>query len=169
MITLIMVIGQGSAGKSTFGQKIIQYLNNSVLIRFDDFNKIYHNEKISLELYINKIQEEINKNREYIICDFSQDSISCREYILDRLQYPNEIKFEAIVLRPGYENIFNWKKKRFEDSNIEYNEKDLQILIKNVYNGIQIPTIDEFKKYNFLDTLIIIYDNYKNEILDIIT
>ena len=54
MITLIMVIGQGSAGKSTFGQKIIQYLNNSVLIRFDDFNKIYHNEKISLELYINK-------------------------------------------------------------------------------------------------------------------
>ena len=110
-----------------------------------------------------------DKNREYIICDFSQDSISCREYILDRLQYPNEIKFEAIVLRPGYENIFNWQKKRFEDSNIEYNEKDLQILIKNVYNGIQIPTIDEFKKYNFLDTLIIIYDNYKNEILDIIT
>lgn len=124
---------------------------------------------MSLELYINKIQEEINKKREYIICDFAQDSIENRRYILDKLYFSDRIKFKVIVLRPGYENIFNWQKIRFGNNNIQqYDEKELYDFIKRTYESIQIPTINEFKKYNFLDILIIIYDNYKDEILDII-
>ena len=165
-MNLIMLCGQGSCGKSTFGLFLQKTVPNSCLIRMDDIVKqSKFNYNLHFPIYLNTIETTLLSSQfETVILDFSQDVIKCRSLILNSIKKNKilckKINFIAISLRPGYKNIILWSQKRL-NKNLTHKEK---INIKKVYYDFEYPTIEEFTQYNFNSILIISLDNSKYKI-----
>lgn len=109
-------------------------------------------------LYVKKIQNAIDQKFDIIIIDFSHDSITGREKVLNKLNNLENIDFITFSLRPGIENILKWNVKR--------EIRSLQEVEEN-YNSFEFPTKEEFLCFNFRTITNIIIDNSKNNFLDI--
>ena len=168
---LIMLCGQGGAGKSTYGKWLEKELNNTILIRVDDliipgqpFDKKY------VDKYINNIIKAINSNYSNIIMDFAHDNATNRANILNKIISQintQDIDFITISLRPGAETVVDWTIKRYRLGNFP-KEELIKLIgeerinrVKNIYNNFQYPTIEEFEKYNFNSIQNYVIDNSK--------
>ena len=95
----IMLCGQGSAGKSTFGKYLeTNFLKEKLkLVRVDEIVKHSKLNSYHIDEYIHQIQLHINYNIS-LIADFSQDCISTRKMILDKLVIPEDVKIDFITI-----------------------------------------------------------------------
>lgn len=163
MTTLIMLCGQGSAGKSFFGTLLYQWLENSSFIRMDSYvdNSIGYQSEIDLPKYIEGIQKAIDKQYEYIILDFAHDSKRSRKDILDKLKFHsnNTYAFICVSLRPTVDVIIQRHTHRKGLKRCLLQEvKD----IKNCYDHFEYPSEEEFKDYPFEKINLFTINNSQN-------
>ena len=151
-----MLCGQGGSGKSTYANMLIKQLaGNNIIISMDQIKNLYFNktiEEFNL-LYVENIQNAINNNYDYIICDYAQDSYDMRRWILKQLTFPIPIDFIAIAIRPTYEKII----ERIEKYKILLQKEKEKI--KKIYEDFQMPYAAEFMQYNFNSIKIYEYNN----------
>lgn len=157
-MNLIMLCGQGSSGKSTFGAELIKKLNStSKLIRMDNVDDtLPFSERMTV--YLSNIQAAYDNKVENIIMDLAHDSIEFRNTVLSSLNFDNKydsINFFAVSLRPEFEKIVEWEIKRKGYDELPKNQ---YFLMEKYYNRFQYPTEQEFKKFNF-DTIVTLVVN----------
>lgn len=144
----IMLCGQGSTGKSTFGKFLKSNLLNTS-IEFIQMDRIVGQGTFSKECikeYVYEIQCAIDGNVS-IIADFSQDSISCREHILNNIIFLDSKKIDLVTvsMRPDIDALLDRESKR---KNIILEKEDID-KISTIYNSFIFPTNKEFEKYHF--------------------
>lgn len=76
-----------------------------------------------------------------------------RKWVLKQLNISESINFIAIAIRPTYQKII----ERIEKYKILSQEKKDKI--KKIYLDFQMPTVEEFKNYNFNTISIYEYNN----------
>ena len=143
---LIMLCGQGSSGKSYFASQLKNNLKGSIcLVRMDDI--VIETGEYNLIEYINRIQDGLDGNFDYVIMDLAQDSALVRTGILDMLNLKGkEIDFITFSLRPDIDVIIERQRKRQHPRELlpEVEEK-----LRRIYTFFEYPTDEEFEKYNF--------------------
>ena len=125
-----MLCGCGSSGKSTFGKYLVKTLSQAKLISMDEIVKQnQYNYHKHYQNFINLISYNIKLMKyQYIIIDFSNDSIYFRKKILNDLKNNSinlEFNFVTISMRPGINNIFLWDEQRTKKT-LNENEKKMK-------------------------------------------
>lgn len=161
MTTLVLLCGQGSIGKSTYGQKLQAKKNNSILIRIDECFPNVQNWDLRQAEYVKRIQAAIDLQYNYIICDACQDSPYGRALTLTPLILSNcVIELVIIHLRPPLEQLIQWSKQR----NIGLYQQYKQIIPK-VYTNYRPALQQEFQLYQFQSVSIYEIDNANKKII----
>ncbi len=143
---LIMLCGQGSSGKSYFAMELRDALKGKVcLVRMDDI--IIESKKYDIAEYVNRIQNGLDNNFDYVIMDLAHDTTLVRTAILDMLDFENkEIDFITISFRPGIDVIIERQRKRQYPSELS---PELEVKLRRIYTFFEYPSNKEFEKYNF--------------------
>lgn len=136
---LIMLIGQPGSGKTTLGKQIQLLFKNSKIINYDQIASSKISYLSNIDSYIQQINIDLKKNYDFLILDFTQDLISSRKYILDRLDFIENVFLLTITLRTHVSNIFNRLQLRDRDNPLEK--------IKKRYEQFEYPIKEEFDKY----------------------
>lgn len=154
-MTLILLCGQGSIGKSTYGKKLKIKFPCSILIRMDECFPTIQNWDQRWAEYIKRIQTAIDLQYDYIICDMCQDSPGGRKKTLQYLTFSAKtVDLVIIHLRPPLEDLIRWSKNRSADAYKQYKD-----IIPMIYNHYKPATIEEFSPYNFNTITICEIDN----------
>lgn len=160
-MTLIMVCGQGSVGKSTFIKRYFYNKKNIICISVDEIVKTNKFNQKYYQIYLKTIQKQIDlyeNTNKIIVLDFSHDTISSRSKLLNELKFNSfNINFIAIGLHPTsfLDIVINDEKRK----NRKLNQDEIN-KIKNIYNHFQPPTVQEFIDYNFNSIKAITLKNY---------
>ena len=143
---LIMLCGQGSSGKSYFASQLKSKLKGNIcLIKMDDV--VIETGEYNLIEYVNRIQNGLDGNFDYVIMDLAHDSVLVRTGILDMLNFEDkEIDFITFSFRPDIDVIIERQRKRQHPHKLlpEVEEK-----LRRIYTFFEYPTDKEFEKYNF--------------------
>lgn len=151
-MTLIMLCGQGSSGKSTtakYLQEILKPAKVRIISMDDIVGRCYIESKAREynEKFIYNIQQALNCNEyEYIIIDYALDHPDSRQWLLQQIFITFPLHFITISLRPGMQNIISWDQKRKKRALLE----EEKITIQKLYNGFYAPQKEEFKNFAFL-------------------
>lgn len=143
---LIMLCGQGSSGKSYFASQLKSKLKGNIcLVKMDDV--VIETGEYNLIEYVNRIQNGLDGNFDYVIMDLAHDSVLVRTGILDMLNFEDkEIDFITFSFRPDIDVIIERQRKRQHPHKLlpEVEEK-----LRRIYTFFEYPTDKEFEKYNF--------------------
>ena len=149
-MTLIMICGQGSSGKSTTAKLLQNILSSkATVISMDPIVGVCFDVNKKQEynaIFIKNIQATLCCNEyEYVIVEYSLDSMIARAQLLQSLDLNNSIHFITLALRPGPDTIIQWDRKR-KNRALSDQEK---MRIQTVYKNFEPPSVEEFSYYNF--------------------
>ena len=104
---LIMMCGQGSSGKSYFASQLKSKLKGNIcLVKMDDV--VIETGEYNLIEYVNRIQNGLDGNFDYVIMDLAHDSVLVRTGILDMLNFEDkEIMLPSEVTKMSIRRVVN--------------------------------------------------------------
>jgi tRNA uridine 5-carbamoylmethylation protein Kti12 len=161
-MTIIMLCGQGSSGKSTFASFLRSQLPNeqTALVAMDKILKPgEHLTESNLDyywnLYFHSIQVCLENGFKYIILDMSNDAVAFRQKTFQSINFNlQNINLITISLRPGVENLLSWHDIRCGE--LKSAEKGRII---TAYNKYEFPIKQEFTEFNFKSVKVLVVNN----------
>lgn len=156
MINLYLMVGLPASGKSTKISKckaVLESLGLSVTvisrdeIRYDlvngDKDQYFSRENEVFKMYVEKANEAINNQINYIFLDATHISKTSRRKVLRLMNQRDQIDLGIIVVQTSLDNckILNRCRHGFD--------RVPDTAIDNMYRKFEYPTIGEFKKFGF--------------------
>ena len=142
-----MLCGVAGSGKSTYAKEKLKcgeiISRDEIRFSFPISKETYFSyEKEVFNLFINKINEALNKNSTVII-DATHISKKSRDKVLSRIEKRNEIDLEVIVIKTSLSNCLERNSKR------EGLAKVPNKAIEDMYYKFENPYVEDFIKHNF--------------------
>ena len=142
-----MLCGVPASGKTTY---IKEKLTRGEIISRDEIRfsfpiskeTYFSYEKEVFNLFINKINEALNKNS-IVIIDATHISKKSRDKVLSRIEKRNEIDLEVIAIKTSLSNCLERNSKR------EGLAKVPNKAIEDMYYNFENPYVEDFIKHNF--------------------
>jgi GTPase SAR1 family protein len=161
-MTIIMLCGQGSSGKSTFASFLCSQLpkEQTALVAMDKLLKPGEclnksNSDYYLNLYFHRIQECLENSFKYIILDMSNDAVAFLQKTFQSINFNfQNVNLITISLRPGVENLLGWHDMRCDG--VASAEKGRMI---TAYNNYEFPIKQEFAEFNFKSVKVLVVNN----------
>ena len=161
-MTIIMLCGQGSSGKSTFASFLCSKLpkEQTALVAMDKILKpgehlTESNVDYYLNLYFHSIQVCLENGFKYIILDMSNDAVGFRQETFQSIDFNfQNVNLITISLRPGVENLLGWHDMRC--GGLTSAEKGRMI---TTYNQYSFPIKREFAEFNFKSVKVLVVNN----------
>lgn len=149
MLTLIMLCGQRSSGKSTFAQCIVNKFgsNNIEVCSMDNVLKRTKNFD-DYDMLISDVQNAINNPKNNcIIIDYAFTNPEDRKKVLSQLILPSSVNFIIITMRPSIKTIVKRQEKRQFPTPLT--PEEIISMVEWYYLYTTFPTQEEFSYINF--------------------
>jgi len=150
MQTIILMVGIPASGKSTFVNNAINH-SGGVRVSRDEIRKsllkenedYFSHETEVFNLFINDINNEVEKGTARIYVDATHISCASRRKILNRIGHREDLRLEVVYLAcaPSVARIRNLNRKGFA--------RVPERVISNMRKALQEPTYEELNKFNF--------------------